>query len=323
MSQVLRLFEQAGLGFECVSPGEVEHVLELFPDIDRDAHLFTPNFAPREEYVFGFDDDLHVTLDNLHPLETWPEVFEGREVIVRMDPGRGRGPPQVRAYGRPAVEVRRRAVGARPARGARRGGRMRRWLGSTLTSEAASKTEYLVRDGGVSLVAGRPLPDLRVLNLGGGLGVPQRRGQRVDMDAVAEQLATFKTSPPRVRALDGAGPIHGRGGGRAPGARHANQAEGRYSVRGPGDRHELADSAGALRRLSPDREPLALDEPRELTAEVVGPICETAISSATRGVAQTETGDVFFIATTGAYGRAMSSATTCASRLVSTFCSGH
>lgn len=53
---------EAGFGFECVSPGEVQHVLSLFPDLARvdpsapasaqhpfrgGRLLFTPNFAPR------------------------------------------------------------------------------------------------------------------------------------------------------------------------------------------------------------------------------------------------------------------------------------
>jgi len=52
---VLRAVYEAGFGFECVSPGEVGHVLSLFPDLCRSLDapspscrlLFTPNFAPR------------------------------------------------------------------------------------------------------------------------------------------------------------------------------------------------------------------------------------------------------------------------------------
>jgi len=53
--EVLRAVYEAGFGFECVSPGEVGHVLSLFPDLCRSLDapspscrlLFTPNFAPR------------------------------------------------------------------------------------------------------------------------------------------------------------------------------------------------------------------------------------------------------------------------------------
>src|SRR5690606_19095097 len=49
-AEVLRTVHARGVNFECVSPGEIELVLKLFPDIDRKRILFTPNFAPREEY---------------------------------------------------------------------------------------------------------------------------------------------------------------------------------------------------------------------------------------------------------------------------------
>ncbi|MEM6929570.1 MAG: bifunctional aspartate kinase/diaminopimelate decarboxylase, partial [Myxococcota bacterium] len=86
---VIRRVGRAGLGFECVSPGEVEWVRELLGD--EATILFTPNFAPRGDYVRGFEARAHVTLDNLHPLMAWPDVFRGREIFVRVDPGRGRG----------------------------------------------------------------------------------------------------------------------------------------------------------------------------------------------------------------------------------------
>ena len=43
----------AGVGFECVSRGEIDLVLSHFPEIDRTRILFTPNFAPKEEYAYA------------------------------------------------------------------------------------------------------------------------------------------------------------------------------------------------------------------------------------------------------------------------------
>jgi diaminopimelate decarboxylase/aspartate kinase len=41
-------------------------------------------------------------------------------------------------------------------------------------------------------------PDLRILNLGGGLGVPERPGQQaLDVAEVADRLAQFKAAQPR------------------------------------------------------------------------------------------------------------------------------
>ncbi|MEL6614722.1 MAG: alanine racemase, partial [Bacteroidota bacterium] len=88
---VLEVMREEGLGFECVSPAEVERVLGLFPGMDRQEILFTPNFVPREEYQWALDQGVRITVDSLYPLEEWGEVFAGRDVFVRLDPGRGRG----------------------------------------------------------------------------------------------------------------------------------------------------------------------------------------------------------------------------------------
>jgi hypothetical protein len=89
--QILRRMYEAGLTLECVSQGELEHAFAVVPDLDPERVLFTPNFAPRAEYEYGFAKGVRVTLDNLYPLKMWPEVFRGRELFVRIDPGFGRG----------------------------------------------------------------------------------------------------------------------------------------------------------------------------------------------------------------------------------------
>ena len=53
--------------------------------------LFTPNFARREDYEYAFEQNAWVTVDALHPLQHWPETFKGRSILLRIDPGRGRG----------------------------------------------------------------------------------------------------------------------------------------------------------------------------------------------------------------------------------------
>lgn len=63
-----------------------QHILLLFPEIDPSRILFTPNFAAKEEYVFGLSVGAHVTLDSLYPLEAWPDTFKDKEIIVRIDP---------------------------------------------------------------------------------------------------------------------------------------------------------------------------------------------------------------------------------------------
>jgi diaminopimelate decarboxylase/aspartate kinase len=306
---VLRMFEAAGLGFECVSPGEVEHVLELFPEIDRDRILFTPNFAPGEEYAFGFEHGLHVTLDNLHPLETWPEIFEGQQIIVRMDPGRGRGHhkyvrtagPQSK-FGVAPGELDR-LVELVDAAGATVVG-----LHSHVGSGIKNPNTWSETAVFLSSLADR-FPDLKVLNLGGGLGVPQRPGgRRIDMDEVAEQLATFREAHPEFELWMEPGRFMVAEAGvllarvtqtkQKSGIEYVGLETGMNSLIRPA----LYGSYHQIENLS------RLGESRELTAEVVGPICESGdVLGHARRLPATQTGDVFLIATAGAYGRAMSS----------------
>ncbi|MBS0396764.1 MAG: aspartate kinase, partial [Proteobacteria bacterium] len=57
-----------GIGFDCVSRGEVEALRAAVPGLAAARVLYTPNFAPRHEYEWALAEGLVVTLDNLHPL---------------------------------------------------------------------------------------------------------------------------------------------------------------------------------------------------------------------------------------------------------------
>ena len=74
-----------------MSLAELEHVFAALPGIKPDRMLFTPNFAPRAEYERALAMGVNVTIDNLHVLRDWPELFRGKRVLVRIDTGTGRG----------------------------------------------------------------------------------------------------------------------------------------------------------------------------------------------------------------------------------------
>ncbi len=89
--QILQLFHAQGLDFDCVSRGEIEQLLQAVPQIERSRILFTPNFIGRDEYVWAFEQGVQVTLDSHFPIESWPKVFAGKDLFVRIDGGVGRG----------------------------------------------------------------------------------------------------------------------------------------------------------------------------------------------------------------------------------------
>ena len=70
---------------------EVDHIFSLFPSIDPQRILFTPNFAPQEEYEYGFQKKVLVNVDSIYPLLNWPSTFKNQQISLRLDPGKGEG----------------------------------------------------------------------------------------------------------------------------------------------------------------------------------------------------------------------------------------
>ena len=306
---ILQAVEQAGLNFECVSPGEIERVLELFPKLDRKRILFTPNFAPREEYQFGLDTGVWVTLDNLHPIRDWGEMFRGHELFLRLDTGQGRGHHEhVRTagahskFGIPLFEL----DEVRELASA---------CGASIVGLHAHTGSGILRaDNWLEIaqtlidVAG-DFPEVRMLDLGGGLGVPEKPGQHaLDMSGLDASIEEIKKAYPDYELwlepgrylvaeagvlLASVTQTKGKGD-----VRYVGINTGMNSLIRPalyGAYHEIAN----LSRL---------DAPAEEVVNVVGPICETGDKLGTdRLLPSCREGDVLLVANVGAYGFVMSS----------------
>ena len=306
---LLAVVREGGAGFECVSRGEVERVLDLFPRIERSEILFTPNFASRDELAFGLEAGVRVTLDALHPLEHWGDLFAGQEVFVRLDPGEGAGHHEkvttaglrskfgVHPSDLPELEHLVRAAGARVTG-------LHVHAGSGILT-----AEHWARMGRFLGSIAPRFPDVRVLDLGGGLPVPQSRAEpRLDLRALDRGLTDAREGWPglelwlepgrylvaeagvllaRVTQLKGKGHI-----------RYVGLATGMNSLIRPalyGSYHEIVN----LTRLG---------EPATERVQVVGPICETGDRlGVDRLLPVTREGEVLLIAAAGAYGRAMAS----------------
>jgi diaminopimelate decarboxylase/aspartate kinase len=306
---LLRLIHGSGINLECVSPGEIQRVLDVLPDIDRHDILFTPNFAPRSEYQWAIGQGVWLTLDNLYPLRAWPELFAGQELFIRTDPGQGRGHHEhVRTagvhskFGVPFFELEELAELVQRA-GARVVGLHAHTGSGILTPENW-------RDTGASLLQiARQFPDVRYLDLGGGLGVPEKPGEKpLDMAALDEVLGEIKSAHPDYelwlepgRYLVAQGGVlvaqvtqlKGKGG-----VQYVGITTGMNSLIRPalyGAYHEIAN----LSRLA---------EAATQVVNVVGPNCETGDRlGSDRLLPPSEEGDVILIANAGAYGHVMSS----------------
>ena len=306
---ILQRIYDAGLGFECVSPGEIKHITTTLPGISKDRILFTPNFAPKEEYAFGLEQCAYVTLDNLFPLQAWPEVFAGRDILIRIDPGQGRG-----------HHAHVRTAGARSKFGVSTE-QLDRLQELTSTCKATviglhahSGSGILSPDGWTNTAhiltdLVQRFPDVRSLDIGGGLGVREKPGQTsLDLTKVNDEIAFIHQQLPdlelwmepgrflvaragvlltRVTQTKQKGPLH-----------YVGVDTGMNTLLRPalyGAYHHIVN----LSRLH---------EAKTMIANIVGPICETGDTLGRgRRIAPAQEGDIILIATAGAYGRSMSS----------------
>jgi diaminopimelate decarboxylase/aspartate kinase len=308
--RIVRELDAAGLDFECVSDGEVRRVLEVCPGITRHRIHYTPNFASREEYVWAYEQGVRVTVDNTFVLEAWPEVFHGREVFVRIDSGVGRGHHHhVRTagahskFGVPVDELPELAKHATKA-GAKIVGLHAHNGSGVFDVSNWSETAALL----AQLAA--ELPDVRVIDIGGGFGVPERPDQPgVDFARLDAALAAVREAHPRLEIWIEPGRFLVAAAGvllarvtqlKAKGeVRYVGVVTGMNSLLRPalyGAHHEIVN----LTRL---------DAPCDQMVNVVGPICESAdvLGHDRQLPASTAAGDVLLIANAGAYGYAMSS----------------
>ena len=306
---VLRTIDKAGVDFECVSPGEVEWLQTCIPDLDLSRVLFTPNFAPRAEYEWAFSKGLQVTLDNLYPLQAWSELFAGKKLFIRVDPGQGRGHHEhVKTagvhskFGVPRFEVEElvRLVEAADA--------------EVIGIHAHSGSGILDPDNWRKVAAelvqvAEYFPDVDTIDLGGGLGVPEKPGDKpFDLAALDDTLAGIKEAYPQYKLwlepgrylvsragvlLTRVTQIKGKGD-----MRYIGVATGMNSLIRPalyGAYHEIVNLTRA-------------DEAPSETVTVVGPICETGDRlGSDRLLPPSAEGDVILIANAGAYGYVMSS----------------
>lgn len=310
---VLKMLYELGLDFECVSQGELEKIIALFPTIDPKRILFTPNFAPKEELAFAVSKKVLITLDNLHPLQHWPELFRGLDIMLRIDPGLGRGHHRYVQTG-----------GIHSKFGISR--EQLELISPILAAYHITVVGLHVHFGSGVLAAAswsetalflaklaEHFPHVRILNLGGGLGVAEKFGQPgLDLHALDDSLALIANAYPDMELwLEPGRYIVSEAGVLLARVTQLKQKE---------DTAYIGVNVGMNSLIRPMlysayHEIINLskrDEPRTEIAHIVGPICETGDTLGySRVMPVCEEGDVILIANCGAYGRVMSSHYNC------------
>ncbi|TAM94610.1 MAG: bifunctional aspartate kinase/diaminopimelate decarboxylase [Rhodanobacteraceae bacterium] len=305
---ILRALAQEGVGFECVSPGELDAV-DAIAEARESRRLFTPNFAPRDDYAGAMQRGVMLTLDSLHPLQHWPGLFAGHEVMLRVDLGRGLGHhDKVRTggatskFGLPlesldaflalAREHDVRIVG----------------LHAHLGSGILDASHWPSVCGQLASLAER-IGSVRSLDLGGGLGVPSHPGEAgLDLAALDAALAEVRRAYPQYELWLEPGRWLVADAGVLLARVTQTKRKGLLNYLGCNAgmhvliRPALYDAWHGIWNLS------RLDDPATTLYQVVGPICESGdVLGVDRRLPESAEGDVLLIAQAGAYGEAMAS----------------
>ncbi|MFK8017792.1 MAG: bifunctional aspartate kinase/diaminopimelate decarboxylase [Gammaproteobacteria bacterium] len=308
-ADVLRTLAGASADIECVSIGELDHIREALPDLASERLLFTPNFAPRDEYARALQHNVLLTVDNRFVLEQWGDLFAERDILLRVDPGDGQGHHKfVRTAGKqskfgvPLNEVAATAKRASDV-GARLIGLHAHKGSGIVDATTWAKTARTLAQ------AAATLSGVRVLNLGGGLGVPDTsRDPLLNLDALDQHLLDVKRDYPDFALWLEPGRFLVAAAGvlltrvtqikDKDGVRYVGVNTGMNSLIRPalyGAHHHIVNLSRP-------------DQPADELVDVVGPICESAdVLGKARMVSPCSEGDVLLIANVGAYGRTMAS----------------
>jgi diaminopimelate decarboxylase/aspartate kinase len=307
---ILRMLVAEGFGLECVSQGELERVFEAAPDLAPERVLFTPSFAPVEEYRAAFERGITVTVDNVELLRRWPGVFRGRALWLRVDLGYGDGHHEKVSTGGKEAKF------GLPAQRVDEFVGLARNLGIAITGLHAHLGSGIDNGGHwkamLDELAGfaRRIGSVGTIDIGGGLPIPYRADEEAfDLGAWAEGLAEMKRVHPAFKLAIEPGRFLVAEAGVL--LAHATQVVEKDGVRRVGlDAGMNALIRPALYEAWHDIANLTrLGDTDETMFDVVGPICESSdlFGKDRRLPRATEPGDILLIADAGAYGFSMAS----------------
>lgn len=303
---ILRELAELGFGLECVSIGELHHAEAVAATAPK---LYTSNFAPLEELAAVVATTVALTIDNAELLTRHGALFAGREILLRVDLGIGRGHhDKVRTGGAAskfgiALADLPTALRAAEAVAASVIG-LHAHLGSGILS-----VNHFAEVYAQLAVLAETIPSVAILNIGGGIGVPSRPGEMVlDLAALGQALSEVKAAYPNYQLwmepgrflVAEAGVLLAR----------VTQTKRKQAVDYVGIdagmnnllRPALYDAYHPIHNLS------RLDAPATTRVQVVGPICESGdVLGSDRQLPDCQPGDVILIADAGAYGAVMAS----------------
>lgn len=308
-SEILGIIYKSGLGFECVSIGEMKHLFDLMPNIDRNKIIFTPNFAKKSDYIWALANQVTVIVDSVYPIAKWPDIFENQDIMIRIDPGKGDGhhdhvitAGSHSKFGIPLSDINQvlrlcekyciKIIGLHTHNGS----------GIKNISTWLDTAKLL-------LELSKKFKDTAVINLGGGIPIKEKLNQReFDFNKFSQMLIDLKKDFKNIAMWFEPGRfIVGESGALIT---HVTQ------IKQKDDQNYIGVDVGMNVLIRPIlygsyHEIVNLtkyDQERKLLVSIVGPICESGDKlGENREFPETDEEDVILIANAGAYVRSMAS----------------
>ena len=308
-SEILGIIYKSGLGFECVSIGEMKHLFDLMPNIDRNKIIFTPNFAKKSDYIWALANQVTVIVDSVYPIAKWPDIFENQDIMIRIDPGKGDGhhdhvitAGSHSKFGIPLSDINQvlrlcekyciKIIGLHTHNGS----------GIKNISTWLDTAKLL-------LELSKKFKDTAVINLGGGIPIKEKLNQReFDFNKFSHMLIDLKKNFKNIEMWFEPGRfIVGESGALIT---HVTQ------IKQKDDQNYIGVDVGMNVLIRPIlygsyHEIVNLtkyDQERKLLVSIVGPICESGDKlGENREFPETDEEDVILIANAGAYVRSMAS----------------
>ena len=308
-SEILDIIYKSGLGFECVSIGEMKRLFDLIPNIDRKKIIFTPNFAKKSDYIWALANQVTVIVDSVYPIAKWPDIFENQDIMIRIDPGKGDGhhdhvitAGSHSKFGIPLSDINQvlrlcekyciKIIGLHTHNGS----------GIKNISTWLDTAKLL-------LELSKKFKDTAVINLGGGIPIKEKLNQReFDFNKFSHMLIDLKKNFKNIEMWFEPGRfIVGESGALIT---HVTQ------IKQKDDQNYIGVDVGMNVLIRPIlygsyHEIVNLtkyDQERKLLVSIVGPICESGDKlGENREFPETDEEDVILIANAGAYVRSMAS----------------
>ena len=307
--EILQIINEYGLGFECVSTGEIKHLYESVPNINDKKIIYTPNFAARDDYIWALNNQIMVTVDNLYPFIKWPEIFKNKRIMIRIDPGVGDGHHDhvitggsFSKFGIPMSDVEKIIELSKKYN--------INIIGLHVHSGSGIKNISIWLDTAKKLLElSKLINDIEIINLGGGIPIKEKLEEKeFDLNTFGKKLNNLKTSFRDIEMWFEPGRfIVGESGVITTHVTQTKQ-KGHYKYIGVdigmnvlirpalyGSYHEIVNLT-------------KYNHKHKNQVSIVGPICESGDKlGENRAFPDTDEGDVILIANAGAYVSSMSS----------------